>query len=444
MKIHPPLKSLYCKICGHLFKHSYSVKRHMRIHTKEAPYKCTECDYTCRRSEYLKAHKKKHEQSNGLSTSVPLRCKVCPFTTDNKVLFTSHLDIHTKEQPKGDECDSSATKLLLGLSYNEAKTYKCKLCDYATDKKGNFVVHFRIHTGEKPYKCTMCGFTFKQLVHLKRHVRNHNKDDLFGCSICDYRTGEGKELDSHIKTHCGFVQFFLDELQYNSSDIHSNSSDMLFVENTTPGKKCTKTKLHKCIYCDYMTNQTGNLKRHQKTHFKDVPEKPISVNAVSVKMAGNVQMYWNHPQVRSELHGRNELNRLFYLVARWSTLTYAKVFCSYIKYSDRAFLVSFFFFNGLTREQFAKCIWHVNNDRLRRMEDLWLYFEDPELGYLRWSRYWAYNMHLGHVTNLNGGYENVPARNLNIPYVRLLQGLDQDCLINAGILPLAALLRRRS
>ncbi|KAF5278800.1 hypothetical protein FQA39_LY18349 [Lamprigera yunnana] len=324
MKVHVPPTLFSCKVCGHLFKHSYSVKRHMRIHNKEAAYKCTECDYTCQRSEYLKAHKKTHGESNGLTTSVPLKCKACPFTTDNKVLFKSHLDIHTKEQPKGDECDSSATKLLLGLSDNEEKTYKCnecsfsstklvhlkthmrkhndvpfkcKLCDYTTAKKGNFVVHLRNHTGEKPYKCAMCGFTCKQFIHLKRHIRNHNKDDLFGCSKCDYRTGEGKELETHIKTHGGLEQAFLDELQYEtpdeSSDTHSNSSDMLFVENTTPRKKCTKTKLHKCIYCDYMTNQTGNLKRHQKTHFKEAPEKPsndvevskpISVNALFEKV----------------------------------------------------------------------------------------------------------------------------------------------------------------
>ncbi|KAF5273774.1 hypothetical protein FQA39_LY00889 [Lamprigera yunnana] len=58
------------------------------------------------------------------------------------------------------------------------------------------------------------------------------------------------------------------------------------------------------------------------------------------------------------------------------------------------------------RAQFAECIWHinphVNNDRLRQMEDLWLYFEDPEMGYFRRQRYWGFNMHLGHVTNLNG------------------------------------------
>ncbi|KAK5638263.1 hypothetical protein RI129_012558 [Pyrocoelia pectoralis] len=334
MKTHVPPSQFSCNVCGHFFKHSYSVKRHMRIHTRVAAYKCTECSFECQRSESLKAHKKIHadDKSVANSSAVTHKCNICSFTTANKSLLKGHLDSHNaKESLKSEESDVSATtQLLLGITtsdsderasnnfnnvvndtklenlfkcsdcnYSTTKLvhlkmhmrkhsadvpFKCKLCDYTTAKKGNFVVHLRNHTGEKPYKCALCGFTCKQFIHLKRHIKNHvNEDELFGCSKCDYKTGEGRELEIHIKTHGGSSEFFLDELQFEdeSSDAHSNSSDAYVGGENR--KKATKTKMHKCPHCDYTTNQTGNLKRHQKTHFKETEKStPCSISPIAL------------------------------------------------------------------------------------------------------------------------------------------------------------------
>ncbi|KAF5303749.1 hypothetical protein FQA39_LY09822 [Lamprigera yunnana] len=62
--------------------------------------------------------------------------------------------------------------------------------------------------------------------------------------------------------------------------------------------------------------------------------------------------------------------------------------------------------HDLNRQQFSEIIWHVNyhvnDDHLRRMEDLWVWLEDPVDGFARRERYWAFNMNTHIVTNLNG------------------------------------------
>lgn len=50
-----------CIYCGKCFHQSYDLQRHIRVHTGEKPYKCTECNYSAAQSAHLKSHcKRRH------------------------------------------------------------------------------------------------------------------------------------------------------------------------------------------------------------------------------------------------------------------------------------------------------------------------------------------------------------------------------------------------
>ena len=50
------LLKLPCHYCGHIFKTSQALKRHIFTHTGEKPYKCGDCSKSFSRKDRLKEH----------------------------------------------------------------------------------------------------------------------------------------------------------------------------------------------------------------------------------------------------------------------------------------------------------------------------------------------------------------------------------------------------
>ena len=221
-KIHAGEKPFLCRICGKGFSQSSNCYRHERTHAKEKP-KCQRCGATFSRTDLLASHVCINENYNAVKIKQEADLQVCEVKTLSR---SSAMAGYSVANPSRSVAMHSRTLVI-------RKHYKCSQCGRDFSQSSNCKRHERLHRGDKPYHCKQCDKHFTLSGNLKRHSRTvHARQRNFKCY-----TGT---LKQHEKVHG------------REEETHQQEQG----------------KLYQCKECDKCFTDSGNLKRHSKTHVR--------------------------------------------------------------------------------------------------------------------------------------------------------------------------------
>ena len=124
---------LECEVCKREFTSRIYLKLHMRVHTNEKPYSCSEC---------------------GLS-------------------YSSHSSLHNHKKT-----------IHSNFKQERKRNHVCHLCGKGFFEKRLLKVHSVSHIEVKSHLCTQCGSGFKSTIYLKKHMKRHSMPNI-PCPHCN-------------------------------------------------------------------------------------------------------------------------------------------------------------------------------------------------------------------------------------------------------------------
>ncbi|XP_055913452.1 zinc finger protein 93-like [Eupeodes corollae] len=135
-----------CNICNEKYESQLLMLQHRKKHT-EVMKKIEEMTII--------------DRSGGKTCYV---CKICAKTSNNKFRHEEHLRIHTKEKPyKCEKCGigiATSNAMAHHMRTHENITFECNVCHATYRHKKSLKKHLKLHTGERPFECRHCDKKF--------------------------------------------------------------------------------------------------------------------------------------------------------------------------------------------------------------------------------------------------------------------------------------------
>ena len=262
-------KTLTCPYlnCNKSFNRKARLNEHLRSHTKERPFKCTEpyCGKDFPRSSHLSRHVK--------SAHSNIRDYKCTWNGCDKSFSTGTRLRRHEEAHKG------------------RQQYQCTGydgCDQSFRKHDTLKRHIlSVHEQQRPFPCAeeSCDQAFETAEKLRGHIRAKHNHSRFTCSVCLEVTNDAMladEMDEYDGPSVNFEFPTYSDLQAHIALVHPPACDLcplvfetskelsrhlelqhkiVTVDNSQP------KPVYPCTYqdCDRVFTKNGNLNVHIKT-----------------------------------------------------------------------------------------------------------------------------------------------------------------------------------
>ena len=281
-------KTNVCEKCGKGFSRKSDLKRHASTHSDERPYNCVQCDFRTSRKDFLKVHERKKHDSN---FPKPFCCSACGkrFAVNSQLKI--HMRVHSGEHPFScSECSYTTTQkgnlrahvlskhphrmeLKVQSNVDEStmqanKSHICNICSKCFCRKSDLKRHEATHSGERPFSCDLCDFKTGRKDFLKQHQQTKHQTDYVkpvSCSTCGKRFSLNSQLKIHMRIHTGEHPFECYLCEYSTTQ-KGNLKTHMSQKHPSVELDLMKMKPYECSTCNERFLNNANLKAHMVVH----------------------------------------------------------------------------------------------------------------------------------------------------------------------------------
>uniref|UniRef100_A0A8C3SVU6 Zinc finger protein 513 n=1 Tax=Chelydra serpentina TaxID=8475 RepID=A0A8C3SVU6_CHESE len=313
MKTHNGEKPFKCPHCAYASAQLVNLRRHERTHTGERPYHCRACSFACSSLGNLRRHERVHSQDK------PFQCSTCDYRCNQSprpaspTLSPKHCPLLPELSLRGSGTGSPLLPGCARLRGEEADAlpellfpFTCRMCGLvlddglAQDESLAEQICGRCSlavlsaepgasppaSGAKGFSCSLCPFATHYPNHLARHMKTHSGEKPFACPLCPYASAHLDNLKRHQRVHTGERPYKCQLCDYACGNLANLKRH---------GRIHSGDKPFRCGLCSYRCNQSMNLKRHMLRH---TGEKPFRCRHCPYTTG-----HWDNYKRHQKIHG---------------------------------------------------------------------------------------------------------------------------------------------